>query len=224
MTDRGREFKEAVYGELARLGKAMASPRRLELLDVLAQAPRTVEGLAREIDQSVANTSQHLQVLRQARVVEADKAGLHVRYRLADPAVADLLVCLRRLGERRIAEIPTLTARFFDGAEPVEADGLRERVRRGDATLIDVRAPDEYAAGHLAGALSVPMDELERRLRELPADRPIVAYCRGPFCVLAARAVERLRAEGFDAARLELGVSEMRARGWVVEVGAEPGA
>lgn len=217
-----RQFKDAIYEQLGRIGKALASPRRLELLDLLCQGPRTVEALAAAADQSVANTSQHLQVLRRARLVEADKDGVHVRYRLADPMVCDFYRSLRVLAESRLAEVERVTREFLEerGAmEPVDREALLARVRRGEVTVLDVRPAEEYLAGHIPGAISVPLSELDRRLADLPRDREIVAYCRGPYCVLAIEAVERLRARGLRAVRLEHGVPDWRALGFPVAVG-----
>lgn len=223
MTSTGRSYKDAIYAQFARIGKAIGHPRRLELLDLLCQGPRTVEVLARQTGQSVANTSHHLRLLRAARLVEADRDGVYVRYRLADERVCAFFHALRTLAEARLAEIAQIQQRFLAGRvgmEPVDRQTLLERVRRGEVTVIDVRPREEYAAGHIPGALSVPLEELDRRLDELPPDRPIVAYCRGPYCVLAVEAVERLRAAGYDAVRMEDGVVEWRARGLAVEVAA----
>ncbi|MDP3775359.1 MAG: metalloregulator ArsR/SmtB family transcription factor [Gemmatimonadales bacterium] len=218
----GRRFKDVVYEQLSRVGKALASPRRLELLDLLAQGPRTVEGLARESGQTIANTSQHLKVLREARLVDAEKSGLYVTYRLADQDVAALYRALRGVAESRLAEIDRVTKDFLHDRgllEPVDAEALRDRVRRGEVTVLDVRPAEEYRAGHIPGAISLPLAVLERRLATLPRDRELVAYCRGPYCVLAVEAVQRLRREGFRAVRLEDGVPEWRARGLAVAVG-----
>lgn len=217
-----RHYKNRIYQELARVVKALASPTRLELVDLLAQGPRTVERLAGESGQSVANTSQHLQVLRGARLVEGEKAGLFVTYRLADPGVTDAFLGVRALAETRIAEIERLTREFLHSRglfEPVDRDALIARVARGEVTILDVRPAEEYRAGHIPGAISVPLADLERRLAELPRTREIVAYCRGPYCVLAIEAVARLTASGFRAVRLEDGVPDWRARGLPVAVG-----
>jgi rhodanese-related sulfurtransferase len=219
-----RPFKDAIYEQLGRIGKAVSSPRRLELLDLLCQAPRTVEALARETNQSVANTSQHLQVLRGAHLVEADKNGLFVTYRLADLDVCDFYRALRLLAESRLAEIERVTRDYLEnrgGLEAVDRQELLKRVHRGDVLILDVRPKEEYVAGHIPGALSVPLEELESRLQELPADQEIVAYCRGRYCLFAVEAVERLRARGFKATRLEDGIPDWRARGFEVESGAE---
>jgi rhodanese-related sulfurtransferase/DNA-binding transcriptional ArsR family regulator len=216
-------LKTAVYEQIARIGQATASPSRLELLDLLSQGPRTVEALAHETGQSAATTSHHLQVLRRARLVEAEKAGLYVTYRLADPHVGEFFLELRRLAESRLAEIQHVTRQYLDrrGAlEPVDNDELARRVRAGEVTVIDVRPREEYLAAHIPGALSVPLGDLEKRLRELQKRRDVVAYCRGPYCVMALDAVDLLRRKGFRAQRLEHGVAEWRARGWRVEPGA----
>ncbi len=217
-------LKGAVYEQIARIGQATASPTRLELLDLLSQGPRTVEALAHETGQSAATTSHHLQVLRRARLVDAEKAGLYVTYRLADPDVGEFVLELRRLAESRLAEIQHVTRQYLDqrGAlEPVDNDELGRRVRAGEVTVIDVRPREEYLAAHIPGALSVPLADLGKRLRELQKRRDVVAYCRGPYCVMALDAVDLLRRKGFRAQRLEHGVAEWRAQGWRVESGAD---
>jgi rhodanese-related sulfurtransferase/DNA-binding transcriptional ArsR family regulator len=218
-----RRHKDALYDSLARIGKALAAPRRLELLELLGQAPRTVEALARETGMSVANTSQHLQVLRACGLVESERAGTFVTYRLASPDVAELSLRLRTLAEARLAEMERVKKLFFatrDDLDPVDAKELSARVRRGEVVLLDVRPAAEYEAGHIAGAISIPHDELKRRLAELPKRREVVAYCRGPYCVFAASAVKFLRARGFKATRIEDGINEWRARGLPIEVRA----
>lgn len=218
-----RAYKDAIYEQLGRIGKAISSSRRLELLDLLCQAPRTVEALANEADLSVANASQHLQVLRAARLVEADKKGLFVTYRLADESVCDFYRALRLLAESRLAKIERITRDYLGDRttlEPVDRGGLLERARRGEVLVLDVRPTEEYAAGHIPGAMSVPLKELEGRLEGLPRDQEIVAYCRGPYCMLAVEAVERLQAHGFRATRLEESVSDWRALGHAIETGA----
>lgn len=216
-----RVWKTGIYGQLARIGTALASGPRLEILDLLCQGPRTVDAIAGEVGQSIANTSHHLQALRRARLVEGEKSGTHVLYRLADDGVCELYRSLRRLAESRLLEIQKVTREYLDerGAlEPVDVEALITRVRRGEVTVLDVRPVEEYDAGHIPGALSVPLAELRRRIRELPRRREIVAYCRGPYCVLAIEAVEVLRRKGFKAIRLEEGVPDWRARGFPVEV------
>ncbi len=222
MTSRNRRFKTAIYEQFARIGKAISNPSRLELLDLLCQGPRTVEALAKEAGLGLPNTSQHLKALREARLVEAEKNGLYVTYRLADEQVCRFFLALRSLAEARLSEIRDITRRFLEGRhglEPVDRDQLLAKVREGSVVVLDVRPREEYLAGHLPRALSVPLKELERRLEELPRDREIVAYCRGPYCVLAVEAVEILRARGFTAFRLEDGVPDWRARGLPVESG-----
>jgi rhodanese-related sulfurtransferase/DNA-binding transcriptional ArsR family regulator len=219
-TSRARRFKDTVYALQAQTGKAVASPRRLELLDLLAQGPRTVEALARETSQSIANTSQHLQVLRGAHLVEADKRGLYVTYRLAGEEVSRFCLALRQLAESRTEELKRAAQGFLEERgqlEPIDQKALLARIRHGEVTLLDVRPEEEYHAGHIPGALSVPLADLEDRLSELPRRREVVAYCRGPYCVLAIEAVARLRARGYRALRLEAGVPDWRARGHPVE-------
>ncbi len=206
------------------MGKAVASPARIELLDLLAQAPRTVEALAREIDQPIANVSQHLQVLRAARLVETERNGVYVTYRLADENVSALLASLRHLAETRLLEVEQVTRDFFEargGLQPVDGDELVRLVESGRVTVLDVRPVEEYRAGHLPRAISIPIADLERRLAELPKRRTIVAYCRGPYCVYALDAVKILHARGFKAMRADQGVPEWRARGLPVEVSPE---
>ncbi len=209
-----RNFKDAIYGQLSRIGKGVSSPKRLELLDLLCQTERSVEALAKEASLSIANTSRHLQILRAARLVEAEKRGLHVIYRLADPAVGQYFLAMRKLAEARLAEIEQITRSFFgeiDGFAPVNQKTLLKLIREGAVTVLDVRPTEEYQSGHLPHAVSIPLAELKRRLAELPRDREIVAYCRGPYCVLSAEAVEMLRSEGFKAIRYEEGVLDWSA-------------
>ena len=220
MSTTGRQFKDAIYEQLARIGKSLASGPRLELLDVLCQGPRGVEALATQVGQSVANTSHHLQVLRRARLVAAEKEGVHVTYRLADEQVCAFFLALRGLAESRLLEIGQVARDFLEARgtmEPVDREALVERVRSGAVTVLDVRPVEEYQAGHIPGAVSVPLAQLAQRLAELPRDREIVAYCRGPYCVMAVEAVVALRAHGFRALRMDEGVPDWRARGLPVE-------
>jgi len=224
MANKERRFKTSIYEQFARIGKAIANPSRLELLDLLCQGPRTVEILASEAGLGLTNTSQHLKSLREARLVEAEKSGLFVTYRLADERVCEFFRGLRSLAESRLAEIGDITRRFMETRkdfEPVDREQLLAKVRDGAVTVLDVRPPEEYRAGHLPGALSVPLKDLEQRLSELPSDREIVAYCRGPYCVLSIEAVEILRSHGFAAYRLKEGVSDLQARGFPVDVNGE---
>ena len=222
MKNPGRKFKDAIYEQFSRIGKAVSSPKRLELLDLICQGEKTVETLSRETGLSIANTSQHLQTLRGARLIAAEKEGLYVKYRLADERVGDFFRSLRVLAEHRLAEVDMIKHRFLEGRqgmEPVNRDDLLQRVVKGDVTVLDVRPVTEYRTGHLPGALSVPLDRLKELLDDLPEDQVIVAYCRGPYCVLAVRAVEVLRQSGFNAVRLEEGVQDWRAMGLPVEIG-----
>jgi rhodanese-related sulfurtransferase len=215
-----RAFKDQLYAQFARLGKALASPQRLELLDLLAQGERTVEDLAKETSLSVANTSQHLRVLFQARLVEVRKVGLYAYYRLADPAVFALWQALRTLGERQLAEIDRLVETYLHHPEhldPISSSELCQRMAVGEVVVLDVRPAVEYRQGHIASALSIPLDELEARLAELPAAQEIVAYCRGPYCLFADEAVALLAARGYRVRRLIEGYPEWRAAGLPVE-------
>ena len=217
-----REFKVRLYGQYGRITKALASPRRLELLELLAQCDRTVESLASEVDISAANASQHLQVLRQAGLVETRREGLFVHYRLSDTSVFDLCRTIRLVAERRLAELDVLVRDHFRGrsnTEAVSIDELLARAKRKAVVILDTRPPGEYAAGHIPGALSVPVDQLQARLRRLPKHREYVAYCRGPYCVYADRAVALLKKSGRRAQRLRDGFPEWRAAGLSVETG-----
>jgi rhodanese-related sulfurtransferase/predicted transcriptional regulator len=215
-----RATKAALFDEFARVGKALASGRRIELLDVLANGERTVEALAREVGLSVANTSQHLQLLRQAGLVASRREGTSVHYRLATPEVFEVWRALRTLAASRLAEVERLATAYLgarDGLEPVTRQELARRLQDGDGLVVlDVRPTEEHQAGHLPGAVSIPIGELQRRLAELPRDREIVAYCRGPYCAFALQAVELLREEGFAARRLEEGLPEWQAAGLAV--------
>lgn len=197
----------------------------VQLPDLLCQGPRTVESLARETDLTLANASQHLRVLHSARLVETEKAGLFVTYRLADLSVCGFFQGMRSLGEKRLAEIDSILRQFReapDSLEPVEKKTLVSRVRKGEVILLDVRPGEEYRAAHISGAVSVPLKELNARLSKLPRGKQIVAYSRGPYCILAIEAVRLLNAKGFRAARLEDGVPEWRARGLPVAAGEAP--
>ncbi len=211
-----RAFKRRIYPEFARIGNALASERRLELLDLLAQAPRHVEALAQETGMSVANVSQHLQVLRAAHLVEADRDGNKIVYCLAGPDVLRLWLSLRGVAERRLPEVAEITRRFaVEGAEgELYSRGQLDRELAGNGiVLLDVRPAVEFEAGHIPGAISIPPEDLPSRLDELPRDRPIVAYCRGTYCLFADEAVALLRERGFDAYRLEGGWPEWAVAG-----------
>jgi rhodanese-related sulfurtransferase/DNA-binding transcriptional ArsR family regulator len=214
-----RAFKDALYTQFARIGHAVSSPKRLELLDLLGQGEKTVEQLAEQTATAVKNTSAHLRALRQARLVETRRDGTYVWYRLADDAVAAFLLALQALGRHRYAEVREVAESYLerrDSFEPIPPEELRRRLNAGDVTLIDVRPGDEFAAGHIPGALSVPVVELAERLREFPKRREIVAYCRGRYCVLAITAIELLRQRGYRARRLIESIPAWRARGYPV--------
>lgn len=219
MKNPNRAFKDSIYEQFARVGKAVSSPKRLELLDLLCQGPRTVEALAKESGLSIANASQHLQILRSARLVEADKDGLYVTYRLADQQVCEFFRSMRLLAESRLAEVEQIKSRFLDDREgmvPVDRKKLLKLVSEDAVTVLDVRPSVEYNAGHVAGALSIPLKDLQQHLSDLPRNQKIVAYCRGPYCVLSVMAVEMLRARGFKAVRLEEGIQDFRALGFPI--------
>src|SRR3954463_9960931 len=206
-----RPEKDALFEATALMGKAFASPRRLELLDLLAQAPRTVDELARMSDQSMANTSQHLQALHAAGMVTRTREGTSVRYALAGDEVLSLWLALRGASVARLAEVERAARDYLgDDVDAIGRDELIARLRHGDVVLVDVRPAEEFEAGHIDGARSIPIEELEERLAELPADREVVAYCRGPLCAFAPEAVRRLRGHGRSARRLEGGWPEWR--------------
>ncbi len=222
-----REAKGLLYEQLARIGRALASPVRLEMVELLAQGERPVEGVARALGLPVANASHHLRALRAARLVEARRVRTTVRYRLSGPRVHALLREIRALAEEHLAEVERIVRACYrarDALEPVRREELLERVRSGEVLVVDVRPPEEYRAGHIPGALSLPLEALERRLASLPRDREIVAYCRGPYCVMALEAVARLRERGLRARRLEDGFPEWQAAGLPVATGEEEGS
>lgn len=209
-----------VFNQISRLGKAFSSATRLEIIHRLSQAPRTVESLAESIGQSTANTSHHLQKLRDVRLVESERDGVHMIYRLADEEVVRAYQMLRRLAEARLFEVQEFMRRFVDEQDQVKAfdpDQFLERVRQGEVTVVDVRSTEEYRAGHIPGAVSIPLEELEERVSELPPDQNVVAYCRGPFCALSLEAVDVLRDNGFEAKRLDQGVPDWKQQGLPVE-------
>jgi rhodanese-related sulfurtransferase len=206
-----RNKKDALFEAIAVMGKALASPRRLELLELLAQAPRTVDDLANASGQSTANTSQHLQALHAAGLVERERDGTHVRYALAGERALAVWLTLRDSSAAQLGVVERAARSYLgDGVEGIGRDELLDRLRRGDAVLVDVRPPEEYAAGHIEDARSIPLEELERRLNELPAGVEVIAYCRGPFCAYAHEAVRKLRANGRKARRLNQGWPEWR--------------
>ncbi len=217
-----RVFKDRLYDQLARVGKAIANPHRLELLELLAQGERTVDALSTESAMTIANTSQHLQALRNAGLVETRKEGVFVHYRIADDSVFELTRALRTVAERRLAELDRLVREHFRDRTEEEAVSMKElmsRARRGKVVVLDTRPEHEFAAGHIAGAISVPVDELQARLRTLPKTKEYVAYCRGPYCIYADRAVEILAKSGRRAQRLAEGFPEWKAAGLPVQRG-----
>ena len=215
-----REFKDRLFGQFARIGKALSSPRRLEIVDLLAQGERTVEEIAKETSMSVASASQHLQTLKAARMVEARREGIYMHYRLADEDVFRTWQAVRALAESRLSEVDEVVEAYLvdrDALEAVDSSDLLERLRDGSVVVLDVRPEEEYRAGHIPGALSVPVDALETALKTLPRDREVVAYCRGPYCVFSDEAVAFLRARGYRARRLRQGLPDWRAAGMPVE-------
>ena len=213
-------FKQDLFAQFARVGKALSNGNRLEILEYLAQAERSVEELAKVAGLSVANTSQHLQQLRQIGLVHSSKRGLKVYYRISGDDVVDLLDILRQVAERHLADVSQLINAYLtvkDELEPVPRDELMHRVKQGLVTVLDVRPQEEYIAGHLPGAINIPPDELEQRLQSLDPQQEVVAYCRGPHCVMSFDAVEKLREKGIKASRLEDGFPEWKSAGYPVE-------
>jgi len=208
--------KQALFEHLAVVARALGHGARLELLDFLAQGERSVDDLAKVSGLSIANTSKHLQQLKAAGLVQAERDGKYIRYTLGDERVLDAVAALRAIAQAHLGAVEDLVASYLkgrDSLEPVPAADLLERVRDGLVTVLDVRPPEEYAQGHVAGALNVPLDRLQERLKDLPPDREVVAYCRGPWCVLSFEAVARLREAGFAARRLQDGLPEWRRAG-----------
>lgn len=218
------QVKRTLNEQFARIAKAVAHPKRVEILDLLAQGERSVDAIAASTGLGVTTASAHLQALRRARLVETRRAGTRVFYRLGGPDVTELVGALRNAAAARLAEVAQLEHDYFlarDELEPIGRDDLLARARDGDVVVVDVRPTVEYDAGHIPGALSIPLDQLEARLGELPANREVVAYCRGPYCVLAPEAVVALRAHGRRARRLADGLPEWRLAGLPIAVGQE---
>ncbi len=214
-------FKHQLFEQFARIGKSLSSGPRLELLEYLAQGERNVDSLARISGFSVANTSQHLRQLHQAGLVASSKSGQQVFYRLADDMVVDLLDILRKVAERNLADIERLIKSYLtvkDELEPITASELLKRVKNKEVTILDVRPAAEYEAGHLPNSINIPLGELEKQLDEIPASKEIVAYCRGPHCILSFEAVSKLREKGFQAVRFENGFPEWKRAGLPVEM------
>ena len=219
-----REFKDELYAHFARIGLAVASPKRIELLDLLSQGEKTVEQLAEQSATAIKNTSAHLRVLRHARLVETRRDGAYVYYRLGDDDVFRFVRDLQALGHGRLAEVEQVARLYIDERdelEPVTIKELRRRMREGDVTVIDVRPEEEYQAGHIPGALTIPVAQLKRRLAEIPKSREVVAYCRGPYCVFSVEAVEILRKHGFQARRTNEGLPDWRASGLPIASGSD---
>ncbi len=219
-----KSFKVSAYEQLARLGKALSAPKRLELMDLLSQSPRSVETIATLADVSIANASQHLKILRAAGLVEAHKEGLHVTYQVANRTVAEFLRAFQKLGEAQLAEMKILTRQYLANRQALEAidqTELMRRARAGEIAVLDVRPIEEYQVGHISGAISIPLAQLKNRIKNLPKRREIVAYCRGPYCVMALDAVEWLRKKGYKAHRMECSVVEWRSHGGRIATGMD---
>lgn len=215
-----RQFKDALYAQFARIGHALASPKRIELLDLLGQGEKTVELLAEQCATPIKNTSAHLRVLRQARLVDTRRDGTYVNYRLADDDVLRLLRTVETLGHQRLADVQQVVQQFVDRRDqlaPVTLKELRRLVREGEVTVVDVRPAEEFAAGHIPGAISIPMADLKRRVRDIPREREVIAYCRGRYCVYSLDAVTLLRRNGYRARRAEEGLPDWRIAGLPVE-------
>ena len=215
-----REMKNLLYEQVSRVSKALASPKRLELIELLCQCEKSVETLARETGMSVKLASAHLRALRTGRLVETRKDGKYVLYRLADPSVADLWVSLRSVAEERLVDLQVALRSLLEARAAlvgVDRKAILRQARQGEVIVIDVRPEEEFAAGHLPYARSLPLTELKKRLQQLPKDKPVVAYCRGPFCLMAHDAVALLQKQGYRAQNLEDGVAEWRARGLPIE-------
>lgn len=219
---KGREFKDTIFQQFAKITQAFSSPKRLEIIDVLAQGERDVESLAKEVKLTIANTSRHLQILKNARLVESRKVGVHVYYRIADSEVLHCWKSIQRLAEKRLAELREVVRLYFeerDEMEPISREELWKRIQNGDVIMLDVRPAEEYKSGHIPGALSIPLSELRQRLNNIPRDCEIVAYCRGMYCVLAAEAVAILRSAGLRAMRFKEGILEWKEAGLPLEIG-----
>ncbi len=219
-----KSLKGAVYEQVARIGKAVCSPQRLEILGVLSQSPRSVESLAEEAGLTIANASRHLQVLKGARLVESERQGPMAIYRLADASVDVFFRALLEMAEGRLAEIGHIVKQFYNGKEdlkPLDRDSLLKAVRKGEVMVLDVRPREEFESAHIRGALSIPIKQLEKRISELPKGQKIAAYCRGPYCMFAVKAAEVLRKKGFDAVVLKESVQDWKSMGFPVDSGPE---
>lgn len=216
------DFQNMLYQQFARIGKAISSPKRLELLDILCQGERTVESLAKETNMTMGNTSQHLQVLRETRLVESEKRGMFVIYQLSDESVCNFINSIHNLAENRLIEIEQIKQKFLnqkDDFDILNQDELVSRILDGSVLLIDVRPNEEYNSGHIEGAISIPLSELAEKIETLSNNKEIVAYCRGKYCVLSVKAVDKLRQNGFKANRLEDSVYDWQAKKLPVCIG-----
>jgi len=216
----GREFKDLIFEQFAKIAQAFSAPKRLEIIDILAQGERDVDTLAKLTSMTTANTSRHLQILKATRLVDIRREGVRIFYRLADDDVVRCWISLQGLAEKRTAEIREIARQFFeerDSLEPISMSELQKRLRADSAIILDVRPSEEYRAGHIPGAISIPLPELRKRMEELPSDREVIAYCRGPYCVLSVEAVRMLRNAGFKAIRLKEGLPEWRQAGLPVK-------
>jgi rhodanese-related sulfurtransferase len=219
-----REFKDQLFEQFARIGKSLSNGRRLEILELLAQGPRTVEDVSREVGLSVANTSQHLQVLRRSNLVSVKREGLYARYKLASDDVLQMCISMRRLGERHLSDVQRLVDTYLSSRarlEPISCRDLLRKLKEKNVFVLDVRPIEEYEEGHIAGARSIPLPELKKRLKEIHRKRELVAYCRGPYCVLADQAVSFLASRGYRAVRLREGFPEWKNQRLAVAVGRD---
>jgi rhodanese-related sulfurtransferase len=219
-----REFKEQLFEQFARIGKSLSNGRRLEILELLAQRPRTVAELSRETGLSVANTSQHLQVLRRSNLVTVKREGLYANYKLASDDVLQMCVSMRRLGERHLSDVQRLVETYLSyrtKLEPISCQDLLRKLKEKNVLILDVRPLEEYEEGHIAGARSIPLAELKKRLKEIPKKKQIVAYCRGPYCVFADEAISFLASRGYHAVRLREGFPEWKSQRLAVATGPD---
>lgn len=217
---KSREFKDLVFEQFAKIAQAFSAPKRLEIIEILSQGERDVDSLSKQVSMTIANTSRHLQILKHARLLETRREGVRIFYRIADEDVANCWLGLQSLAEKRSAEVKETARAFFDerdSMEPITKEELIKRTKNNDAIILDVRPYQEYQNGHIPGSLSIPLSELKNRLGEIPKNRDVVAYCRGPYCVLSAEAMTILRNAGFQAMRLKEGLPEWREAGLPVE-------
>ena len=216
----GREFKDLIFEQFAKVAQAFSAPKRLEIIDILAQGERDVDSLSRQVSMTIANTSRHLQILKQTRLVESRREGVRIFYRLADDDVAQCWINMQSLAEKRSSEIREVTRMFFeerDTMEPITKNELLNLIQNNEVTVLDVRPAVEYKNEHISGALSIPLSELNKRINEIPKSRNVIAYCRGKYCVLSAEAMSILKSAGIKAIRLKDGFPEWKQAGLPVE-------